>query len=79
VQLKSGLVYVDTKVGTGDEVQQGRRISMRYMGTLVDGTCLSLTISDSFLLWLLSVIFDICFVYTRIHSYNLVQIKSTLL
>jgi FKBP-type peptidyl-prolyl cis-trans isomerase len=40
VQLKSGLVYVDTKVGQGDEVQQGRRVSMRYKGTLVDGTAL---------------------------------------
>ncbi|MEW6733783.1 MAG: FKBP-type peptidyl-prolyl cis-trans isomerase [Acidobacteriota bacterium] len=37
ITLASGLKYIDLAVGEGEEAVTGRRLTVHYLGTLVDG------------------------------------------
>lgn len=48
VITKSGLKYIDTKVGTGAEVKAGNTVSVNYTGKLLDGKTFDSNVDPKF-------------------------------
>jgi FKBP-type peptidyl-prolyl cis-trans isomerase len=47
-QTKTGMYYVISKKGTGENLKPGQKVSMRYLGTLLDGTRFDGNIDEKF-------------------------------